>query len=124
MTNRDEERTPPGGTDGPLVSLTAKAREALHAMARRDGPADPVLRVGVTGGGCSGFEYVLAFEDAPKPGDRVVELDGLRIVVDPASEKFIRGVTIDHVATLRGTGFKFLNPGAQRTCDCGSSFSA
>lgn len=124
MTHSEDATTNDSGADRALVSLTPKALESLRASARRDRLSHPVLRVGVTGGSCSGFEYVLTFEEGPKPGDEVVDVDGLRIVVDAASEKFIRGVTIDYVTNLHGSAFKFLNPNPQSSCGCGSSSSA
>jgi iron-sulfur cluster assembly accessory protein len=81
------------------------------------------LRVGVQGGGCSGLEYHLAFEEKPGPDDTVLEVDGIHVFLDQNSQQYLKGVTIDYVSGLHGAGFKFLNPNATRTCGCGSSFS-
>jgi iron-sulfur cluster assembly accessory protein len=80
--------------------------------------------VGVVGGGCSGFQYSMDFENAEREGDVVVEQDGLRLFVDPMSSMYLMGVTVDYVQGLQGAGFKFNNPNAKNTCGCGSSFSA
>ncbi len=94
-------------------------REAM----RREGVPQHGLRVGVNTGGCSGLEYHLVFEPQPKDDDVVLDIDGVRIFVDPMSEKHLRGITIDYVTGLHAAGFKFLNPNATRTCGCGSSFA-
>jgi iron-sulfur cluster assembly accessory protein len=81
------------------------------------------VRVGVVGGGCSGFQYQLAFEPEPATEDTVFEQDGVRIFIDPASQPHLQGITLDYVTGLHGAGFKFLNPNAERTCGCGASFA-
>ena len=80
------------------------------------------LRVGVRGGGCSGFQYALAF-DSQRDGDEVFEDHGLRILVDGPSLPYVRGAVVDYVEGLQGAGFKFGNPNVKSTCGCGSSFS-
>ena len=79
------------------------------------------LRVGVRGGGCSGFQYALAF-DTERPGDEVFEDHGLRILVDGPSLPYVRGATVDYVESLQGAGFKVDNPNVIAACGCGSSF--
>lgn len=106
------------------ISLTAAAIEHLRVAMQREGAATHGLRVAVRNGGCSGFEYHLAFEDAPNEGDNVYHVDGVPIFIDTTSQEHLAGVTIDYVNGLHGAGFKFLNPNASRTCGCGSSFSA
>ena len=81
------------------------------------------LRVFVQGGGCSGFEYGLAF-DEPRDGDEVVEMEGFSILVDKWSVPYLEGVTVDFVEDPMGSGFKFANPKAKGSCGCGHSFSA
>ena len=106
------------------VKLTPKALEVVKAMlAREKLPAESGLRIGVTGGGCSGFQYTLNF-DSHKEGDIVTVLDGIRIFVDELSQPYIGGTTLDYVEGLHNAGFRFDNPRASRTCGCGSSFSA
>ena len=79
------------------------------------------LRVGVRGGGCSGFQYALAF-DTEREGDQVFEDHGLRILVDGPSVPYVRGAIVDYVDTLQGAGFKVDNPNVVAACGCGSSF--
>ena len=79
------------------------------------------LRVGVRGGGCSGFQYALAF-DTQRPGDTVFEDHGLRILVDGPSLPYIRGAVVDYLEGLQGAGFKVDNPNVIAACGCGSSF--
>jgi iron-sulfur cluster assembly accessory protein len=107
-----------------IVSLTPRAIEAVKRVRTQEGlPAERPLRVAVVGGGCSGFSYQLNFDDGSQEGDRVLELDGVRVVVDAASAQYLQGTEIDFVASLHGGGFKFSNPKADHTCGCGSSFS-
>ena len=108
----------------PDVILTPKAVEMVRKMRSKEGlGAEQGLRIAVTGGGCSGFQYQLNF-DAEKDGDRVAHFDDVRVFVDEISFPYIAGVTLDFVEGLHGAGFKFDNPRASRTCGCGSSFSA
>lgn len=82
------------------------------------------LRVGVKGGGCSGFSYTLGFDDSdPGPVDQVFEYDGIRVVSDPKSFLYLAGIEIDFEESLMGRGFKFNNPNARNSCGCGESFS-
>lgn len=107
----------------PVLTLTSKAiemvREALEAE-KLDGHG---LRVFVQGGGCSGFQYGLDFDQAARAGDFEFEFDGLKVYVDPMSAAHLEGTVIDYVIGVSGAGFKFNNPQAKTTCGCGSSFS-
>lgn len=106
------------------ISLTAGAVEALNRIIReQEIPADHALRVGVTGGGCSGFSYVLGF-DLPKEGDEQFEVNGLNVVMEKAHAIYLLGMEIDWVEGLNNRGFSFNNPNAKETCGCGTSFSA
>ena len=107
-----------------LVTLTPKAIEMVKAAIEQEGLKDHGIRVGVVGGGCSGFQYSMDFENSQRDGDVVLEQDGLRLYVDPMSSMYLVGVTVDYVQGLQGAGFKFHNPNAKNTCGCGSSFSA
>ena len=80
------------------------------------------LRVGVKGGGCSGLMYNLGFDSEPRDNDRIVEVQGVRIFIDPKSLFYLMGVELDFTDGLNGRGFTFNNPNATRTCGCGSSF--
>jgi iron-sulfur cluster assembly accessory protein len=121
----DDHATAGAGTPPPIVTLTPKAVDAVKAAMQREalGP-EVALRVGVVGGGCSGFSYTMGFDQQPKPDDTIAVIDGIRVVVDPASVEYLQGTILDHVTGLHGSGFKFENPRAERTCGCGSSFSA
>ncbi|MBI4516046.1 MAG: iron-sulfur cluster insertion protein ErpA [Deltaproteobacteria bacterium] len=106
------------------VTLTERAVAMVREAIAREGLAqDYALRVAVVGGGCSGFQYSLNFDNAPKPDDQVIDQDGVRMLVDATSVPYLAGITIDYVSGLHGAGFKFVNPNATRTCGCGSSFS-
>lgn len=108
----------------PGVKLTPKAVDAVRKMHSREGlSADQGLRISVVGGGCSGFQYAMAF-DGKKEGDVVTEFDGVSVYVDEISLPYIAGTTLDYVEGLHNAGFRFDNPRASRTCGCGSSFSA
>lgn len=108
----------------PDVKLTPKAVEMVARMRDKEAlPPEQGLRIGVVGGGCSGFQYQLQF-DTEKEGDRVTMIEGVRIFIDEFSLPYIAGTTLDYVEGLHGAGFKFDNPRASRTCGCGSSFSA
>jgi iron-sulfur cluster insertion protein len=108
----------------PDVKLTPKAVEMVRKMHAKEGlGADYGMRVGVVGGGCSGFQYSLKF-DTKQEGDRVTDLGGVLVFVDEISLPYIAGTTLDYVEGLHGAGFRFDNPRASRTCGCGSSFSA
>ena len=110
--------------DFPIV-ITAKAVEMVKsALAETNGEDGEYLRVGVKGGGCSGFQYSLNFTSEVDDEDILVVVDGLKIVTDAFSASYLKGTELDYVETLQGAGFKFNNPNAKRTCGCGSSFSA
>jgi iron-sulfur cluster assembly accessory protein len=106
------------------VKLTPKAVDMVLHTRKQEGIADSFgLRIAVRGGGCSGFEYALDFENEARPTDHCYEQSGLRIFVDPVSARYLMGTTIDYVLGMTGAGFKFLNPNAVGTCGCGSSFT-
>ena len=106
-----------------MISLTeAAASKVEELILNRDGDTAG-LRVGVRGGGCSGFTYFLEFADSANQGDRELESHGVRLYVDPKSFLYLMGTEVDYVDSLSGSGFKFVNPNARRTCGCGESFS-
>jgi iron-sulfur cluster assembly accessory protein len=108
----------------PGVNLTPRAiAKVKHMLAKEDSAPDLGLRVGVTGGGCSGFQYSLSF-DGQKEDDVVKDFEGLKVYIDTISLPYIAGTTLDYVEGLNNAGFRFDNPRASRTCGCGSSFSA
>lgn len=106
------------------VHLTAKAVEMVKLTRQQEGMDESFgLRVAVMGGGCSGFQYALDFEQEARPTDTVFEVDGLTVYVDPVSTRYLEGVTIDYVFGTSGAGFKFDNPKATGSCGCGHSFA-
>jgi len=123
---------PPSGFPGEVVvatefplTFTDKAMEMISsALAETDGEDGDYLRVGVKGGGCSGFQYSLNFTDEVDDEDQLVMVNGVKVVTDAFSASYLKGTELDYVETLQGAGFKFSNPNAKRTCGCGSSFSA
>jgi len=111
--------------DGNLdLTLTETALEQVRRLLARDNRVGQGLRVAVTDGGCSGHSYKLDFDKESKPGDTVLEWDGVKVFVDSVSAPFLQGIVIDFESGLYGGGFKFSNPNATATCGCGTSFSA
>lgn len=108
------------------IKLTATAiRELKKVINEQQLPEAVALRVGVTGGGCSGFEYKLDFdENVNEDTDMVTEVDGLRVAVDKKSALYLDGTELDYHESLEKRGFVFNNPNATKSCGCGSSFSA
>ncbi len=108
-----------------MINLTSKAAAEVKKIMQQQNPGQTLaLRIGVKGGGCSGLSYVLDFEREPRPDDHVYESNGVKIFLDPKSALYLKGTELDFSDGLNGTGFTFRNPNAQRTCGCGSSFSA
>ncbi len=107
-----------------MITVTEKAIGEVKRLMTAEGPESKSgLRVGVKGGGCSGLSYVLDFVKEARPDDKMLEFDGIRVFIDPKSAIYLRGTQLDFSDGLNGTGFNFVNPNAQRTCGCGSSFS-
>lgn len=110
------------GMDSNPIVLTARAVEMVKAAMEQEGFVDHGIRVGVVGGGCSGFQYSMDFEKQAGDGDLTFEQEGVRFYVDPMSSMYLQGVTIDFVQGPQGSGFKFDNPNARQTCGgCGHS---
>ena len=105
----------------PLV-FTDSAATKVKALIEEEGNPDLKLRVFVSGGGCSGLQYGMAFEAAPRDFDTVIEQAGVKLFIDPTSLMYLSGATIDYVDSLMGAGFKIENPNAVSACGCGSSF--
>jgi iron-sulfur cluster assembly protein len=106
-----------------MISLTDKGAEKVREFLSQQGAVAEAcgLRVGVRGGGCSGFQYALAF-DEQRDGDTVFEDQGIRLLVDRASLPYVKGSVVDFVEGLQGAGFKVDNPNVIAACGCGSSF--
>ena len=105
------------------ISLTASAIAKVKETMAQQNPVPAGLRVGVVGGGCSGFSYSMQFENGAGMMDKVFDMDGLKVYVDATSVMYLNGCVVDYVETLEGAGFKFENPNVKSTCGCGSSFS-
>jgi len=110
--------------EGTALMLTDVAVEKVKEVLIREGVKDGGLRVSVVGGGCSGFQYNLGIDDSAREDDTIIEQGGVKLFLDPISQQYVYGTVIDYVNGLHGAGFKFVNPKADRTCGCGSSFSA
>jgi iron-sulfur cluster assembly accessory protein len=105
------------------ISLTPNAIAKVKGIMAQQNPAPVGLRVGVVGGGCSGFSYSLQFDTSAGMMDKVFDMDGLKVFVDATSIMYLNGCRVDYVETLEGAGFKFENPNVKSTCGCGSSFN-
>jgi iron-sulfur cluster assembly accessory protein len=105
----------------PFTMSSRAARRVAEILAAEGGPA--MLRVAVTGGGCSGFQYSFTLDDARADDDIVVEREGAVVLVDPLSLDFLKGAELDFVDDLIGAAFKINNPNATSSCGCGTSFS-
>ena len=107
-----------------MIQLTERAVGKVKELLSTENKHGYGLRVAIQGGGCSGFQYGLTFENAEKPNDNVLEFDGLRVYVDAMSGMYLDGVKIDYIESLEGSGFKIDNPNSSGTCGCGHSFQA
>ncbi len=105
------------------LTLTSKAVAKVKEIMGQQNPVPAGLRVGVVGGGCSGFSYSMSFENAGGMMDKTFDFEGLKVFVDATSSTYLTGCTVDYLETLEGAGFKFENPQVKSTCGCGSSFS-
>ncbi|MBL8744888.1 MAG: iron-sulfur cluster insertion protein ErpA [Phycisphaerae bacterium] len=108
----------------PVILTETAAREIKTIIGQQELDAEKVrLRVGVKGGGCSGFSYLLDLTEAQKETDEVFDQHGIKLVCDPKSYLYLNGTTIDFKDEIMGRGFVFQNPNASSSCGCGSSFS-
>ncbi len=106
------------------VTFTENAARKVKALIEEEGNPELKLRVYITGGGCSGFQYGFKFAEELEEGDVTVERDGVQMVVDPMSMQYLTGAEVDYHEGLDGARFVVTNPNATSTCGCGSSFSA
>ncbi|MCB9451811.1 MAG: iron-sulfur cluster insertion protein ErpA [Anaerolineaceae bacterium] len=109
-------------TQTAVLTVTTAAVNIINTLLEQREIPDHALRVFVSGGGCSGMQYGMAFEESPQQYDTVVEVEGVRLLIDPTSLMYLRGATIDYVDSLMGGGFRIDNPNAVSTCGCGHSF--
>lgn len=106
-----------------IIELTEKAKGQILNIVEKESPSsDTGLRVGVIGGGCSGLSYKIEF-DKIQESDNQIDLGTIKVVIDPKSTIYLKGVTLDFEDGLKGKGFVFINPNATNTCGCGESFS-
>ncbi len=107
-----------------MIKVNNRAKEKILNLLSKEGKAlDSFVRVGVEGGGCSGLMYNLDFDSDLKEDDKMIEDNGVKIVVDKKSVLYLVGTELDFSDGLNGKGFSFINPNASRTCGCGESFS-
>jgi len=107
-----------------MLTISKTASGKIREMLASESENNPnlFLRIGVREGGCSGFTYGMGFDDEQAAGDRVLDIEGLKVVVDAASSRYLQGVEIDYKESAMGGGFTIHNPNAIATCGCGSSF--
>ncbi|HXV25241.1 MAG TPA: iron-sulfur cluster insertion protein ErpA [Alphaproteobacteria bacterium] len=110
-------------TIDPAVGLSASAARRLRELIQAEGRPGLMLRLSVSGGGCSGFQYGFSFEETAAGEDRIFERDGMKLVVDEVSLTLLGGAEVDYVEELVGSSFQVRNPNAKSSCGCGSSFA-
>jgi iron-sulfur cluster insertion protein len=109
--------------DDDLMLFTTQAANKVKGLIEEEGNPNLMLRVFISGGGCSGFQYGFTFDENTDDGDTVVEQCGVKLLVDPMSFQYLTGAEIDYTEDLQGAQFVIRNPNASTTCGCGSSFS-
>ena len=107
-----------------LITMTDNAAEKVRGLMEQEGEEDLALRIGVRPGGCSGFQYSIYFDDEINDDDEVLDLKGVKVLIDAMSVPYISGSEFDYVDGLMGAGFAVNNPNVQGGCGCGSAFSA
>ena len=122
LTN-DTASVPVTETKATPLNMTPSAIAKVREIMATQDPIPAGLRVGVVGGGCSGFQYSMAFENASGMMDKVFTYDGLKVFIDATSLMYLNNCVVDYVETFEAAGFKFENPNVKSTCGCGSSFS-
>ena len=108
------------------IQVTDRAIQRIRVAMAKEGvsPTEGGLRLGITGGGCSGLSYNIRFDSQPRERDRIYQFGDVRIFVDPKSFIYLHGMILDYEETLMRQGFNFINPNSTKSCGCGSSFSA
>ena len=105
------------------ITVSASAAKRIAAVVTAEGAPGAFLRVSVSGGGCSGFQYGFTVDDSRQPDDRVFAKDGVEVVIDETSLELLNGAEIDFVEDMMGAAFQIKNPNAASSCGCGNSFS-
>lgn len=106
-----------------MINITEKAQSEFQRIMQEEGAQATGIRMGVKGGGCSGFTYVMSFETAKKDGDITLNEERVPLFIDQKSFVYLEGLEIDFVSDLLNRGFKFRNPNATKSCGCGTSFA-
>jgi iron-sulfur cluster assembly protein len=106
-----------------LISISQKAAEKIVEFMKQENKEKLYLRVYVSGGGCSGLSYGMGFEEKPDEDDAIINENGVEVIVDSYSQKYLKGADVDYVESLMGSGFKINNPNVTKSCSCGHSFS-
>lgn len=109
-------------SSAPAVTLTSQAVAQIRRMQQDNDMPGFGLRYGLQGGGCSGYSYLMEFEEAPQPEDEVFDFEGVRVFMNPLHIEYLRGSVIDYQDSLMGAGFQIKNPNVKRQCGCGQSF--
>ncbi|MBM3787347.1 MAG: iron-sulfur cluster assembly accessory protein [Acidobacteria bacterium] len=106
-----------------MIEVTEKAISKIRSAFEKQGVTGG-LRLGVLGGGCSGMSYQFKFDTRPRANDHIFNFDGVQVWVDPKSMNFLKGMKLDYSESIMQSGFEFINPNAQKSCGCGTSFTA
>lgn len=106
-----------------MITLTQNAVKKIKSIYEEEKKQDAQLRIGIKGGGCSGFSYVMDFDNKSSDIDQHFEMNGIQIVIDSKSLLYLAGTEVDYTDGFGGSGFVFNNPNATRSCGCGSSFA-
>ncbi len=122
MVTIEHENLKTAAEETPILSVTPAAVGVIRSLLVQRNIPNHALRVFVSGGGCSGLQYGMAFEESARDFDKVVEVDGVRLIIDPTSLMYLHGAVIDFVDSLMGGGFRIDNPNAVSSCGCGHSF--
>jgi iron-sulfur cluster assembly protein len=127
MTAETETPAPSPATTSPVIPtimVTSRAAKVMRDQLARRGTPQAAIRLGIRGGGCTGYSYLFEYEDRePRASDHVVVKDGVRLVVDPKSMLLLKGTEVDFETGIRGHGFKFNNPNIKDSCGCGESIT-
>ena len=106
-----------------MINLSERAATEIKGLLEQQDKKDAMLRVFVSGGGCSGFQYGMSLEDAVMEGDTEFVINGVNVIIDPRSATYLQGAEVDYVDSMMGGGFKIDNPNAVSSCGCGQSFT-
>ncbi|WP_417453362.1 iron-sulfur cluster insertion protein ErpA [Kiloniella sp.] len=107
----------------PYISLSSSAAKRVALLAEQEGKPDLMLRITVSGGGCSGFQYGFSFDNSVNEDDKTFQKDGTKAVIDEMSLDLLNGSEVDFVEDLMGASFRITNPNATASCGCGTSFA-